>query len=332
MFVKPVSGLLPTIGNTPLIKLERISQEFNFNVFGKMEALNPGGSIKDRTATAILNDAINNGQINSDTTIIESSSGNMAIGLAQACKYYQIKLIVVVDPFINKRNLDILQTYGAEISSVKTPHPQEGFLGARLERVQKLLDTTPNSFWTNQYGNSENVRTHMRTMKEITDSLNNDLDYLFAATSTCGTLMGCAEYASQNNLKTKIVAVDAVGSVLFGDKPAKRLIPGHGAGRRSQFLNENLIDQAVHISDIESVRGCRKLLDEEAILAGGSSGAVISAVGKLKNEVPRDANVAVILCDRGERYLETVYNDQWVYEELGVDLSGKFQRTLRLAA
>lgn len=325
-------GILPTVGNTPLIKLEKFSDDFGFNIYAKMESQNPSGSIKDRTALAILSKAVENGEVQADTTIIESSSGNMAIGLAQICKYYGLKLIVVVDPNINKRNLEILETYGVEISLVKTPHPLEGFLGARLERVNSLLKSTPNSYWTNQYGNPENVITHRQTMKEIADDLGGDLDYMFVATSTCGTIMGCAEYASSANLKTKLIAVDAVGSVLFGDSPKKRLIPGHGAGRKSQFLNENLIHKAVHISDLESVKGCRKLLDVEAILAGGSTGAAISAIEKMKEEIPIGSNIAFFVCDRGERYLETIYNNEWVYKNLGVNLLRNLHSTLKLAA
>ncbi|MDQ3633783.1 MAG: 2,3-diaminopropionate biosynthesis protein SbnA [Acidobacteriota bacterium] len=326
------SGILSIIGNTPLIKLDKISRQYQFNIFAKMESLNPGGSVKDRTSARILMDAFERGLIDEKTTVIESSSGNMAIGLAQVCKYLDLKLIVVVDRNINEQNLDILKTYGAEISLIENPKSQETLLEARLRRVNELLDVTPKGFWTNQYGNYENVRTHRETMAEISQTLNGDLDYIFVATSTCGTLMGCAEYVIENNLNTKVVAVDAKGSVLFGDEPQKRLIPGHGAGRKSQFLNENLIHKAVHISDLESVKGCRRLLDKEAILAGGSSGAIIAAIEKIKDEIPYQANVAAIICDRGERYLKTIYNDEWVRQNLGVNLSAKYKTPLKMVA
>ncbi len=332
MFTKQFdSGILSTIGKTPLVKLENIYPHEDFNLYAKLESLNPSGSIKDRTSLAILLDAYNKGKLTENTTVIESSSGNMAIGLAQVCKFIGLKLLVVVDPNVNKQNLQILKTFGAKIDKVTKPHPHEGFLGARLDRVKELLASENKGFWTNQYGNKVNVLTHRLTMKEITDELKNDLDYMFVAASTCGTLMGCAEFVADNNLKTKIIAVDAVGSVLFGDSPKKRMIPGHGAGRKSRFLKENLIYKAVHISDIESVKGCRKLLDEEAILAGGSTGAAISAIDKLKGEFPKNANVAFIVCDRGERYLETIFNDGWVFENLGENLDTE-TNYLRLAA
>lgn len=326
------TGILSIIGQTPLIRLDKFSRQYDFNIYAKMECLNPGGSIKDRTSLQILADAFEQGLVNTNTTVIESSSGNMAIGLAQVCKYLGVKLIVVVDENINRENLDILKAFGAKISLVKDTFFNETLLAARLRRVQELLDETSNSFWTNQYGNYENVRTHYETMREISGALDGDLDYIFIATSTCGTLMGCTEFVIENNLKTKVIAVDARGSVLFGGEPQKRLIPGHGAGRKSQFLNEDLIYKAVQISDLESVRGCRKLLEEEAILAGGSSGAIISAIGNFSDEIPVGANVAAIICDRGERYLKTIYNDDWVREKFGVNLSAIQKTPLRMAA
>ncbi|MBL3658318.1 2,3-diaminopropionate biosynthesis protein SbnA [Fulvivirga sediminis] len=304
-------NVLATIGNTPMIHLMNLCPEFNVNIYGKMEAFNPGGSIKDRTATNILVDAINKGEINKDTTIVESSSGNMAIGLAQTCLMYGLKLVVVVDPLINKHTLKILKTYGAKIEQV-TEQENGSYLNARLKKVENLLKVVENSFWPNQYANHANPEAHYNTMREIAEALNNQVDYLFAATSTCGTIMGCAEYLKKHNLKTKIVAVDAMGSVLFGQAPGKRLIPGHGAGRPSILIDKSYIDEVVHITDQECIEGCHQLLQREAILAGGSSGAVVSALQKLVPSLPSNANCAIILCDRGERYLDTIYSTEWV--------------------
>ncbi len=305
-------NILTTIGDTPLVGLNRIFPASGFKLYGKMEAHNPGGSIKDRTAFNILNNAMMHGRIKKGDTIIESSSGNMAIGLAQVSLYFGINLIVVVDPKLNSQTEKILCAYGAKLSKVTEPHPTDGFLGARLERVNHLLNEIPRSFWTNQYGNLDNPRTHWQTMHEITTALNYQLDYIFIATSTCGMLMGCAEYVKENGLHTKIVAVDAEGSVIFGKKSKKRLIPGHGAGVKSQFLKREMITDVVHVSDQECVEGCQKLLTSEAILAGGSSGGMISAIEKYSSQIPQNATCAMIICDRGERYLETIYNPKWV--------------------
>lgn len=310
-------GVLEAIGNTPLIKLERLFKNNGRSFYAKLEALNPGGSIKDRTAYKIVSDALATGEIQPGDTLIESSSGNMAIGLAQACRYYDLNLIVVVDPNVNQQNIRILEAYGACVEWVHEPDPEEGFLGARLNRVQALLAMIPNSYWTNQYANPNNPAAHYETMAEIVADIGYAPDYLFLATSTCGTLMGCAQYIEARQLPTKIVAVDAVGSVIFGTPSAPRLIPGHGAGRPSQLLDEACVDSVVHVSDWECVLGCRNLLQEEAILAGGSSGAVITAVSHKQASLPENATIAMILCDRGERYLETIYNDAWVQKNFG---------------
>ena len=309
-------SIINTIGNTPLVQLNKIFEHSRFNLFGKLEAANPAGSIKDRTSLFILQQALADGRIKKGDTVIESSSGNMAVGLAQACLYYGLKLIVVVDPKLNLHTEKILRTYGARIEKVKEPKEDGGFLAARLARVQYLLISIPNSFWSNQYGNKDNPLTHHKTMTEIMDSLDGELDYLFVATSTCGTLMGCADYIKENNLNTKIIAVDAVGSVLFGGPPLKRLIPGHGAGVPSQFLDTNKIHDYVYVDDVDCARGCWSLLENESILCGGSSGGMISAVKKYSKKIEDGSNCALFLCDRGERYLDTIYNQEWLLKEL----------------
>uniref|UniRef100_UPI0025BCE6BD pyridoxal-phosphate dependent enzyme n=1 Tax=Marinilabilia sp. TaxID=2021252 RepID=UPI0025BCE6BD len=160
--------------------------------------------------------------------------------------------------------------------------------------------------------NPINPETHFQTMSEIASALDQKVDYIFISTSTCGTLMGCARYVFENKLPTKIIAVDAIGSVTFGQEENVRLIPGHGSGKPSNFLNLNFINNAIYISDEECIRGCWKLLENEAILCGGSSGAVISAIEKYASAIPAGANCVGILPDRGEHYLDTVYNKTWI--------------------
>ena len=310
-----LDSILDTVGYTPLIHLKQLSTLTGIDVYGKLEMANPGGSIKDRTSLSILNEGIKNGTITPDTTLIESSSGNMAIGLAQVCSYYSIPLVIVVDPKANKHTLKILKAYGVKVDIVEKPSTNGGYLGARLKRVKQLLEKIPKAVWTNQYGNRANPLAHHQTMAEIAHDLP-DADYIFAATSTCGTLMGCAAYIKAENLSTKLVAVDALGSVIFGNKPKDRFIPGHGAGLPSQFLDRKTIEEVVHVSDMECVTGCKKLLSTESILAGGSSGAVVSAFLKRAATIPSDQKVVLILCDRGERYLDTIYNEEWVTNKL----------------
>jgi 2,3-diaminopropionate biosynthesis protein SbnA len=319
------TGVLSTIGGTPLIKLDRYFELCHFNLFAKLESFNPGGSSKDRPALTILESGLQSGAIRSDTVIIESSSGNMGIGLAQACRYHQLRFLCVVDPKASPLNLRIMEAYGAEVVRILDPDPVSGeWLQARIDRVRALLRQIPNSFWPNQYANAANADAHYRTtIAEVMVKLRQKVDYLFIATSTCGTIRGCGEYLRDHGLATRIVAVDAVGSVIF-DSPhvhrGTRLIPGLGAGIRPPLCDPALIDQVVHVTDADCVIGCRRLVQTEAILAGGSSGGVLAAVGKLYDRLPEGAVCVAILPDRGDRYLDTVYDDRWVREHLG-DLS-----------
>lgn len=309
-------GVLSAIGNTPLVRLTRVFDNIPFWLFAKLEGLNPGGSAKDRPALNILRQAMETGAIGPGTVVIESSSGNMGIGLAQVCRYLGLHFICVVDPKTTPQNIRILEAYGAEIDLVTEPDPISGeFLQARLNRVQSLLQIIEDSFWPNQYANQSNADAHYKTtMHEIATALNGEVDYLFCPTSTCGTLTGCAEYIRHHNLKTKIVAVDAVGSVIFGGQRAKRLIPGLGAAMRPPLCQPNLVDECVHVSDLDCVVGCRRLVRREAILAGGSSGGVLMAVSHFSQRVPPGATCVVIFPDRGERYLDTIYSDEWIRE------------------
>jgi len=311
-------GILSAIGNTPLIRLTKVMPDAPFDLYAKLEALNPGGSMKDRPAISIIQHGIETGAIQTDTVIVESSSGNMGIGLAQACCYFGLRLICVVDPKITSQNLSILRAYGAEIDLVSEPDRITGeFLQARLDRVKQLLRSIDNSYWSNQYSNRYNSAGHHRTMQEIVTSLGGGVDYLFCATSTCGTMRGCAEYVRDHNLKTKIVAVDARGSVIFGGQRTKRLIPGHGAAIVPELYEPGLADEYIHVSDLDCVVGCRRLARQEAVIAGGSSGAILMAVESIRHNIPANAICVLILADRGERYLDTIYSDEWVIKHFG---------------
>jgi 2,3-diaminopropionate biosynthesis protein SbnA len=311
-------GITSAIGSTPLVEMSAFFDGATFQVFGKLEALNPGGSIKDRPAVKIIERALETGEIRPGWTVIESSSGNMGIGLAQACLYYGLRFICIVDPKVTAQNLRLLQAYMAEVVMISDPDPLTGeFLQARIDRVRSLLKSVENSFWPDQYSNTYNSIAHHQTMREIVEGLEREPDYLFCATSTCGTLRGCAEYSREHKLLTTVIAVDAEGSVIFGGPKHKRLIPGHGAAVRPQLYLPDLADRCVHVNDLDCVVGCRRLVRREGILAGGSSGAVMMALNKIKDKIPPGAICVVILPDRGERYIDTIYSDDWVQEQFG---------------
>jgi cysteine synthase A len=310
-------GILAAIGNTPLVRLNRVP-DIPFRLYAKLEALNPGGSIKDRTAVSIIKHGVETDKISPGTTVIESSSGNMGIGLAQACAFYGLRFICVIDPKTTQQNISILRAYRAEIDLVSKPDPQTGeFLQARIDRVQSLCRMVSNSFWPDQYSNLYNPYAHRQTASEIVAALDGQVDFIFCATSTCGTIRGCAEYLREHGLKTKVIAVDAVGSVIFGGKKAKRLIPGHGAAIVPPLFKDDLADDFILVTDLDCVVGCRRLVRQEAILAGGSSGGVFSAVERYRLYIPQDATCVLIFPDRGERYLDTIYSDAWVEEQFG---------------
>ncbi len=191
-------GVLGAIGQTPLIALEKLLNPNRFRLFAKLEALNPGGSMKDRTSLRILQRAIETGDINPHTVIVESSSGNMGVGLAQSCAYFGLRFICVVDPKTTAQNVRLLEAYGAEVDLVHKPDPVTGeYLQARLDRVRSLCNSIPDSFWPNQYGNVYAPKAHYPTMREIETALDGKVDFLFCAVSTCGTLRGCSEIHSR---------------------------------------------------------------------------------------------------------------------------------------
>ncbi|QDS99462.1 2,3-diaminopropionate biosynthesis protein SbnA [Adhaeretor mobilis] len=310
-------GILSVIGQTPLIELDRHIDLAGGRLYAKLEAFNPGGSAKDRPARAMIESGIAKGLVRRGTTIIESTSGNMGIGLAQVCRYYDLPLICVVDPRTQPQNLAIMKAYGAQVDVVSTPLRGD-YLRARLARVCHLLETTTNSFWPNQYANPENPRAHRTgTIAEIDRQLQGDYDYVFVAVSSTGTLQGCQQFLQSRGRRAKLVAIDAVGSVLFGGTPGRRLIPGLGAGRVPPLARGGVHSDVLRVSDIDCVVECRRLAYREAILVGGSGGGVLSAICAMRNQLAGKTVVAV-LHDSGTRYLDTVFDDEWVETNLGL--------------
>ena len=314
------SGILGAIGGTPLVRLEQMFENAGFECFAKLEGLNPGGSAKDRPSVAIIERALQTGEIDANTLILEASSGNTGIGLAQTCAYHGLRFRCLVDPKVTQTNIDILRAYGAEIEMISEPDPETGeLLPAKLNRINDILATVPNSFWVNQYDSRENSGAHYRsTVKEILRDLDGKIpDYLFVATATCGTIRGCLDFMIDNNYPTKVIAVDALGSQIFSDCKHERLVPGLGSAICPTLTPKEGVYRCLHVTDTECVVGCRKLVRQEAILAGGSSGGVISAIQRMSDELPRGATVVALLPDRGERYLDTIYSDEWVRDHVG---------------
>ena len=316
---EPVDGILGAIGNTPLVSLHRYLLRPDVALWAKLEATNPGGSAKDRPAARMLQDALDDGLIDLGTTVVESTSGNTGVGLAQACRYHGMRLICVVDTRAHETNVRTMRALGADVRVVAEPDRETGdLLVARLALVSRLLAEIPNSFWPDQYANESNPAAHASgTMREIDEALEGRLDYLFVATSTTGTLRGCSDYLREHGRGTRVVAVDSIGSALFGGRRGPRRLPGFGAGVETDLSAGAEFDELVRVSDLDCVVGCRRLAEREAILAGASSGGVAFAVEALAAQMVPGSRCAAIFPDGGSGYLETVYDDAWVERELG---------------
>lgn len=314
----PVDGVLEAVGSTPLVRLRRYPGLEHLVVFAKLETVNPGGSAKDRPAARMIAEALEKGRIGPGSTVIESSSGNMAIGLAQACAFHGLRLICVLDRRTNETTVSTLEALGADVRIVTHADPDTGdLLTARLNLVAQLAEMTPGSFWPDQYANEANPAAHAEgTMREIDEALEGNLDWLVAAAGTAGTVRGCAEYLRDMDRATRLAVVDSDGSVLFGGVAGKRRLPGHGAGVESTHSRDVGYDRLIRVSDLECVVACRRLATSEGILAGASSGAVLSALERIADELMPGTRCALILPDRGTGYLETVYDDGWVAAEL----------------
>lgn len=306
-------SILDGIGETPLIRLSRLFRDTRCEVLAKLEMANPGGSVKDRPARHIIERGLADGTIRENSHIVESSSGNLAIALAMVCRIHGLRFTAVVDPKISPVNLRIIQCYGGGIELVTEKDRQGGYLATRIERVKRLLRERPDAVWINQYGNERNWQSHYHGEgAEILRHLDEPVDYLVLGISTAGTVHGISRRLRETWPHLKVVAVDAVGSVLFGSPPCPRDLPGIGASRVPELLKRDEIDEVIHVDDYESAVACRELVKHEGIFAGGSSGSVIAATQRLCARVQRPARILTVLPDRGERYLDTVYDDKWV--------------------
>jgi len=282
-------------------------------LFAKLEYQNPFGSLKDRAAFWILKSAIERGQVVPGSTIIESSSGNFALALAHLSRLLDLNFVPVIDPNITETYESSLRRLCRTVVKVDTRDDTGGFLKTRLRKVEELLAELPNSFWTNQYGNPDNMAAHYRLTGEEICRAVPDLDYLFVGVSSGGTVSGLSRRVKAHNPNVRVVAVDAEGSVIFGGPPKRRYIPGIGSSIVPPLVGEALIDEVVMIPEAETVVACRELLERHGLFVGGSTGTVYAAVKRYLPKFERDRTpTAVFLCaDRGSAYLDTLFNPEW---------------------
>ena len=294
---------------------------FGHSLFLKVEGFNFASSIKLKAAAEMVETAERDGTLTADSIVVESSSGNLGVALSMLAANKGYRFVCVTDSRCNPASVRLMRALGADVHVVTEESANGGgLLGARLAHVRELCSSDDRYLWLNQYGNPANPRAHFRTTAPAIARQFPHLDVLIVGAGTCGTLMGCARYMREWRRSVRIVAVDAVGSVIFGGAPGRRLIPGLGAAVNLPHLDRSYIDDVVMVPEAETIRTCRRLASR-GFLFGGSTGTVVSgALDWLSRNDTGDLTAVAISPDLGERYLETVYTDEWVQEHYGEDV------------
>ena len=296
-------NILDCIGNTPLVKLNKIIKKHNlsFNLFAKVERFNPSGSIKDRASYFMIKDAFENHKINKDTLIIEPTSGNTGIGLAMICAYLNLKCHIYMPENSSIERVKMMEAYGAKVILTDASLGMKGAIEATFKEYKE----NKNSLVPSQFDNYANSKSHyFTTAKEILSDLDNKVDVLVAGIGTGGTISGISSYFKDNNINAYIIGVEPSSSpLLTKNYTGAHKIQGIGANFVPKILKLDNINEIFDITDEEAYKGCNILAKEEGLFAGISSGAALSAALKLDNDKFRNKNVVIILPDNGERYL-----------------------------
>lgn len=307
-----IDHILQKPGNTPVVRLQVEGLE-HIRVLAKLEYMNPTGSVKDRAASYLIEKLQRLGEIDKGTTLIESTSGNFGIALSTYCRYHGLNFHCVIDPNISAENEMLIRMMGCSVSKVTERDATGGFLLTRIQKVAELKASIPNSYWVNQYQNPFNAEAYYHTLgNEMCDAAGT-IDYVFLGVSSGGTITGVSRKVKERFPNATIVAVDIEGSVIFGGKPQKRYIPGIGSSMVPEILKSAHIDEVIMIDELTTVRNCHELYLKHSLFAGGSSGSVYAAIKQFfnNNKGIRSGNAIFILADRGERYMNTIYNRDW---------------------
>lgn len=290
---------------TPIVPLH--SPEWDLHV--KLEGGSAFGSVKDRPALWILRKAIERGDIDPDTQVVESSSGNFACALAGFCRFLSLRFTAVVDPNVSPLCEAALKAYSASVIKVTERDETGGFLKTRLATVHQLRASSDSVFWPNQYANPDGMAAHYEsTAQEILSDLPG-VDIVFLGVSSAGTIAGVSRRLKSCRPGIRIVAVDAEGSVIFGGKPSPRRLPGLGSSMRPPLLDEALIDDVVVVPEQEAIAGCRELLVRHGVFAGASTGACYAAIRRhlCRSRSLARPKVLFLGADRGAAYVESVF-------------------------
>jgi cysteine synthase A len=315
-----VSGISGAVGNTPLIELTALSRRIGRRIFGKAEFLNPGGSVKDRAAKGILDDAEASGKLSPGGTIVEGTAGNTGIALALIGNERGYKSIIVVPDDQSREKIDLLRTYGADVRTV----PAVPFTDQNnyYHVARRIAEETPGGFWANQFENTANSRYHEATTgPEIWEQSGGKIDAFVAAAGTGGTVAGVSSALKARDNTILTVLCDPMGSSLFNYVNTGELRPegeseleGIGIKRVTQNFAGAPIDRAIRADDKDAVAMVHWLLHNEGLFVGGSSGLNVLGATRIARELPEGSVVVTILCDGGERYLSKLFNETWLRE------------------
>ena len=322
--MKIKNNILETIGNTPMIKLNKIVSGILAEVFAKVEYFNPGNSVKDRMAIKMIEDAENSGKLKPGGTIVEGTSGNTGMGLALGAIVKGYRLICVTTDKQSKEKVDILKAVGAEVIICPTnvePDDEKSYYSTS----RRLSSEIENSWYVNQYDNLSNSEAHyLSTGPEIWDQMSGKIDHFVVGVGTGGTISGVGRFLKEKNNKIKIWGIDSFGSIFkkyheTGEFDKNEIYPYLTEGIGEDILPDNvdfeIIDHFEKVSDEDAAIYARKLAKKEGILAGYSCGAAIAGLHQLKSNFKRNENIVVLLHDSGTRYIGKIYNDEWMKKQ-----------------
>ena len=294
-------GITELIGNTPLVRLNRLSKPGSAAIYAKVESFNPGGSVKDRICLNMINEAERQGKLKPGGTLVEPTSGNTGIGLALVAAVRGYKLILVMPESMSMERASLLSSYGAQLVLTAA---WEGMKGS-IKEAESIVAQNPSYFMPDQFSNPANPAMHrMTTGPEILEALNGKVDAFVAAVGTGGTITGCGEVIKERNPQARVIAVEPAGSpVLSGGEPGPHKIQGIGAGFVPKVLNRKILDGVITVTDDEAYQTAKLLAKKEGLLVGISAGANVFAAQKVAEELGSGKNVVTILCDTGERYI-----------------------------
>jgi cystathionine beta-synthase len=314
-----MDDILQTIGNTPLVRLRQIVKDCRAAVLAKLEAFNPGGSVKDRIAVAIIQEAEAKGLLKPGGTIVESTSGNTGTGLAMVAAVKGYRAVLVMPDKVSREKINLLKSFGAEVVITPTAVPPDS-PESYYEVAKRIARDTPGAYLANQYYNPTNPESHFKTTgPEIWRQTGGKIDVFVAGLGTGGTISGTARYLKQQNPKIRVVGADPVGSILkeyFYTKKVTQPRPYKVEGIGEDFfpgtLDFSIIDEIITVTDNQSLNLARRLAREEGILAGGSAGTALFAALQVARRAKSEEVVVVLIPDTGERYLSKVHSDEWM--------------------